>query len=152
MLWRRWWVTLDGIYRLSRESPMITNRIDPPGLACLPGSSNVVVATGSRLVCVSGQTGVDEDGKVAGTTHLDQSRQALRNLRVALTAGGVAASDVVRLTIYVVDYGEAALEALMTAAIEVFGDDYPVTASTLIGVAALWQPDLLVEIDAIAFG
>ena len=40
----------------------------------------------------------------------------------------------------------------MTAAIEVFGDDYPVTASTLVAVAALWQPDLLVEIDAIAMG
>ena len=42
---------------------MITDRIDPPGLALVPGSANVVVATGSRLVSVSGQTGVDEDGK-----------------------------------------------------------------------------------------
>jgi enamine deaminase RidA (YjgF/YER057c/UK114 family) len=131
---------------------MITERIDPLGLARLPGSSNVVVATGTRLVCVSGQTGVDEDGKVVGTTHLEQARQALANLRTALDAASVSANDVAKLTIYIVDYSESALEALMTAAIEVFGDDYPVTASTLVGVAALWQPDVLVEIDAIALG
>jgi enamine deaminase RidA (YjgF/YER057c/UK114 family) len=131
---------------------MITDRIDPPALAPIPGSSNVVVATGSRLVCVSGQTGVDEDGKVVGTTHLEQSRRALSNLWTALTAAGVSPADIAKLTIYVVDYDESALGALMTAAIEVFGDDYPITASTLVGVAALWQPDLLVEIDAIALG
>lgn len=131
---------------------MITERIDPPGLAPIPGSSNVVVATGSRFVCLSGQTGVGEDGKVVGTTYHEQARRALENLRVALDAARVPPADVVKLTIYIVDYSEAALEALMTAAIEVFGDDYPVTASTLVGVAALWQPDVLVEIDAIALG
>ena len=40
----------------------------------------------------------------------------------------------------------------MTAAIEVFGEDYPITASTLVGVATLWQPDVLVEIDALGDG
>jgi enamine deaminase RidA (YjgF/YER057c/UK114 family) len=129
---------------------MITDRIDPPGLAMIPGSANVVVATGSRLVSVSGQTGVDEDGKVVGTTYLDQSRRALENLRTALSAASATTGDIVKLTIYIVDYDEAALEALMTAAIEVFGEDYPITASTLVGVATLWQPDVLVEIDALA--
>ena len=129
---------------------MLTDRLDPPDLAPIAGAANVVVATGSRLVFVSGQTGVDSDGKVVGTTHLDQSRQALANLRIALRSAGATEADVAKLAIYVVDYGDAALEALMSAAIEVFGDDFPVTASTLVGVAALWQPDLLIEIDAIA--
>jgi enamine deaminase RidA (YjgF/YER057c/UK114 family) len=153
MFWRPWSVKVTGTYRSSRENlTMITERIDPPGLATIPGASNVVVATGSRLVCIAGQTGVDEDGKVVGSTHLEQSRRALTNLRVALDAAAVAPADIVKLSIYVVDYDDAALEALMTAAIEVFGDDYPVTASTLVGVAALWQPDVLIEIDAIALG
>src|SRR5262245_23595313 len=117
---------------------MLTDRIDPPALATIPGSANVVIATGTRVVCVSGQTGVDADGKVVGTTHLDQARRALENLRVALGAADATEADVAKLTIYVVDYSEAALEALMTAAIEVFGEDYPITASTLVGVAALW--------------
>ena len=42
------------------------------------------------------------------------------------------------------------LGALMTAAIEVFGDEFPITSSTLVGVATLWQPGLLIEVDAIA--
>ena len=129
---------------------MITERIDPPGLATIPGAANVVVATGSRMVFLAGQTGVDADGKVVGTTHLDQTRRALENLRVALKAASATEADVAKLTIYVVDYSDAALEAIMTAAIEVFGEDYPITASTLVGVATLWQPDVLIEIDAIA--
>jgi len=35
------------------------------------------------------------------------------------------------------------------AATEVFGEDFPITASTLLGVAALWQPGLLFEVDAV---
>jgi enamine deaminase RidA (YjgF/YER057c/UK114 family) len=63
---------------------MITDRIDPPELLRIPEIVNVTIATGSRVIHVSGQTA------------------------------------------------------------------YSLTANTLIGVAALWLPDLLVEIDAIA--
>ena len=49
-----------------------------------------------------------------------------------------------------VDYSWDALEALMAAAKVVFGDPYPLTAKTLVGVASLWLPDLLVEVDAVA--
>ena len=42
------------------------------------------------------------------------------------------------------------LGPLMEAAIEVLGDDFPVTATTLIGVAALFEPDYLIEIDVTA--
>jgi enamine deaminase RidA (YjgF/YER057c/UK114 family) len=129
---------------------MITDRIDPTGLATIPGAVNLTIATGSRIIHISGQTGVDADGKVVGSTHLDQSRRALQNLRVAIEAAGATPADIAKLTIYVVDYTQAALDALVTAAIEVFGDNYPITASTLVGVATLWQPDVLIEIDAVA--
>lgn len=128
---------------------MITDRTDPPGLPTIPGAVNLTVATGTRVIHISGQTGVDADGKVVGNTHLDQSRRALQNLRTAVEATGATLADVAKLNIYVVDYSEAALEALVTAAIEVLGEDYPVTASTLVGVATLWQPEILIEIDAV---
>jgi enamine deaminase RidA (YjgF/YER057c/UK114 family) len=38
----------------------------------------------------------------------------------------------------------------MEAAIEVFGEEFPVTATTLIGVAALFEPDYLIEVDVTA--
>jgi enamine deaminase RidA (YjgF/YER057c/UK114 family) len=128
---------------------MITTRANPEGLATIPGGVILTVATGSRIVHISGQTGVDAEGNVVGTTHLDQSRRALQNLSTAIAAAGATPADVAKLGIYVVNYTEAAVEALINAAVEVFGEDFPVTASTLIGVATLWQPDLLIEIDAV---
>ena len=59
-----------------------------------------------------------------------------------------ALSDIARLTIYVVDYTPEVFESIVGAAIEVLGEEYPVTASTLVGVASLWQPGLVIEIDA----
>jgi len=61
---------------------------------------------------------------------------------------GAGLVDIAKFTIYVADYSEHAFEAIVGAAIEEAGEDYPVTASTLVGVAALWQPGLLIEIDA----
>jgi enamine deaminase RidA (YjgF/YER057c/UK114 family) len=129
---------------------MITDRIDPPELLRIPEIVNVTIATGSRVIHVSGQTAVDVEGKVVGSTHLEQSRVAFRNVLIALAAAGATLDDVAKFNIYLVDYSWDALEALMAAAKEVLGDPYPLTANTLIGVAALWLPDLLVEIDAIA--
>ena len=129
---------------------MITDRIDPPELLKIPDIVNVSIASGSRVIHVSGQTAVDTEGKVVGATHLDQCRQALRNLRTALDAAGATLADVAKFTIYMVDYNWDALEALTTAAKEVFGEPYPLTANTLVGVTSLWLPELLVEVEAVA--
>jgi enamine deaminase RidA (YjgF/YER057c/UK114 family) len=134
-----------------REAPpMITDRIDPPELLKIPEIVNVSIATGSRVIHISGQTSVEVEGKVVGSTHLEQSRLAFRNALIALAAAGATLYDVAKLNIYMVDYSWDALEELMAAAKEVFGDPYPVTANTLVGVASLWLPDLLVEVDAVA--
>lgn len=129
---------------------MTVERLDPAGLLKIPEMANVSIATGTRIVHVSGQTAVDAEGKVVGSTHLEQSRIALKNLKTALDAAGATLADIAKFTIYIVDYSWDALEALMTAAKEVFGEPYPVTANTLVGVSALWLPDLLVEVEALA--
>lgn len=129
---------------------MIESRFDPPELLKIPEMVNVSIASGSRVVHISGQTAVDANGQVVGSTHLEQSRRALQNLRIALDAAGATLADVAKFTIYIVDYSWDALEALTTAAKEVFGEPYPVTANTLVGVSALWLPGLLVEVEAVA--
>src|SRR5438034_820371 len=101
---------------------MTVEGLDPPELLKIPEIVNVSIATGARVIHISGQTAVDAEGKVVGTTHLDQSRQALRNLRIALEAAGATLADVAKFTVYIVDYSWDALEALMTAAREVFGE------------------------------
>jgi enamine deaminase RidA (YjgF/YER057c/UK114 family) len=93
-----------------RGGVLITDRIDPPELLKIPEIVNVSIATGARIIHVSGQTAVDSEGKVVGTTHLDQSRLALRNLRTALEAAGATLADVAKFNIYVVDYSWDALE------------------------------------------
>jgi enamine deaminase RidA (YjgF/YER057c/UK114 family) len=129
---------------------LITDRIDPPELLKIPEIANVSIATGTRIIHISGQTAVDTEGKVVGATHLDQSRRAFGNLRTALGAAGATLADVAKFNIYVVDYSWDALEALIAGAKEVFSEEYPLTAYTLVGVASLWLPDLLVEVDAVA--
>jgi enamine deaminase RidA (YjgF/YER057c/UK114 family) len=129
---------------------VITDRIDPPELLKIPEIVNVSIATGTRIIHVSGQTAVDGDGKVVGATHLEQSRVALRNLEIALKAAGATIADVAKFTTYVVDYSWDALEGLLTATKEIWGDPYPLTANTLVGVASLWLPELLVELEAVA--
>lgn len=128
---------------------MTIERLDPDGLAPIAGAAHVTIATGTRIIHISGQTGVRSDGTLAGATHAEQADQALRNLRTAIEASGATSADIARLGLYVVDYSEDAFAAVVGAAVEVFGDEFPITASTLVGVASLWQPGLLFEVDAV---
>jgi enamine deaminase RidA (YjgF/YER057c/UK114 family) len=130
---------------------MTTNAIDLDRLAPIPGSAHYTVSTVTRIVHISGQTGVDADDRVVGPTFLEQATQAFRNLKIAAenatgTTGPIPAA---MLRMYVVDYSASTVEDLITAAVTVFGEDYPITASTLLGVACLWRPELLFEVDAV---
>jgi len=69
------------------------------------GFSQIVVASGKRMVFISGQTAWDERKNIVGGDRvLEQARQALRNLEKAMGAAGATLKAVVALRIYVVDY------------------------------------------------
>ncbi len=89
---------------------MIVDHIDPPSLAPIMGSAHISVAKGDTILHISGQTGVDADGQVVGSTFAEQATQALRNLATALDAAGAKPADVAKLTIYIKDYTPDALE------------------------------------------
>jgi enamine deaminase RidA (YjgF/YER057c/UK114 family) len=120
------------------------------GLAPIPGSAISTIATGSKILYLSGQTGQVADGSVAGADFKSQARQALKNIKTALAANGASLADVAKIVFYIVDWNMEKLGPLMESAIEVFGDEFPVTATTLIGVAALFEPDYLIEVDVTA--
>jgi enamine deaminase RidA (YjgF/YER057c/UK114 family) len=131
---------------------MTIERLNPDGLAAVPGISHVTVGHGTRIIHVSGQTGVDVEGIVVGTTHREQAKQALLNVRTAAEAAGVTGADLAKMMLYVVDYSEEALGEIFTGLAEYeaeVGESFPAAASTLVGVTALWQPGLLIEIDAV---
>ena len=119
------------------------------GLADIPGSAIASIGTGTRTVYVSGQVGNTPDDDVLDGFRA-QAEQAFRNLVTALEAAGAAMTDVVKANFYVVDWDLEKLGPLFDAAIAVFGDDLAVSATTLVGVAALFDPRWLIEIDAIA--
>ena len=114
------------------------------------GFSQIVVASGKRMVFISGQTAWDERKNiVGGDSVLEQARQAFRNLEKAMAAAGGTLKDVVTLRIYVVDYQAESGTAVGTALREFFSSHSP-PASTWIGVSALAVPEFLIEIEATA--
>ena len=129
---------------------MTIERIDPEGLPTPVGYTQVTVATGGRIVHVSGQIGVDADGTLAGDDLRSQAEQAFRNLATALTAAGATLADVAKITFFVVDYTPDSMGPLFEAAVAAFGAEVPITATTLIGVACLSDPSHKIEVEATA--
>ena len=128
---------------------MTVERMNPPTLSTPTGYSQVVVASGSKLVFVAGQVSLDAEGNlVAPGDVVGQARQAFANVRTALEAAGASIADVAKITWFVVGFDPARLPELAAARRETFGDHAP--ASTLIGVQSLAQPEFLVEAEAIA--
>ncbi|HEX6351272.1 MAG TPA: RidA family protein, partial [Candidatus Dormibacteraeota bacterium] len=77
----------------------------PPGLAPGPGYSHVVTGSG-RLVYVSGQVALDEQGNLVGGADIAaQTEQVFSNLRRALEAAGASFDQVVKLNYYLADIG-----------------------------------------------
>ena len=101
-----------------------------------------------RLVLVSGQGATDPDtGELAGAAVETQTRQVFRNIRAILEAGGSDLSKVLRCGVFLVDLRD--FEKMNAVYADVFGDHRP--ARTTVQVAALPDPGLRVEIDAIAY-
>ena len=106
------------------------------------GYSRVVVR--GDAAWVSGTTAT-VDGKVVHPGDAGaQARVALENLIAALESAGFAASDVVRTRMFVTDIGR--WEEIGRVHGEFFGDVRP--ATSMVQVAALIDPGMLVEIEA----
>jgi enamine deaminase RidA (YjgF/YER057c/UK114 family) len=121
----------------------------PPTLPTPTGFSHVAsIPGGSRLVWTSGQVPIGEGGAVPPAGDWEaQTRLVMRNVGAALRAGGATWQDVFKLTIFVVD--TAALPVIRAVRDEFVDVDRP-PASSLVRVAGLFRPDILLEIEAVA--
>ncbi|MER7733112.1 RidA family protein [Streptomyces erythrochromogenes] len=129
---------------------MSLDRINPAELSPATGFSHAVVATGSRLVFLAGQTALDGAGKVVGETLPEQFETALANLLSALAAAGGAPADLARVTVYAVDVAAYRAHAAELGRIwrRLAGRDYP--AMAVIGAVRLWDEAAQVELDGVA--
>jgi reactive intermediate/imine deaminase len=104
--------------------------------------------SGGRLIYVAGQVPTDAEGRtVARGDVVGQTRQVLENIRAVLAEAGATPADVIKVTIFSTDIRNR--DAINKVRGEFFKPPYP--ASTQVGVAALADPDFLVEIEAVAF-
>ena len=108
------------------------------------GFSRVVRAGG--FVMVGGTTSVGPSGSVIGETPAEQTVEILRRIEHELGRVGCALDSVVQARVYVTDISRAA-EVGRTFG-DVFGSVRPLM--TMVEVAALIDPRMLVEIEAVA--
>ena len=129
---------------------MTIERVNPPALARPSGFAHAIVATGTRLVFLAGQTALDSTGAVVGDTVARQFELALANLLAAMRAAGGSAEHLASLTIYAVDLGDYRAHAreIGEAWRRLAGREYPAMAA--VGVSRLWDPAALVEIQGYA--
>jgi enamine deaminase RidA (YjgF/YER057c/UK114 family) len=124
----------------SRIARVISPRVKEPA----PGTwSNCLRVDG--IAYVAGMIARGDDGLVAGDEY-QQAQVIFAKIAALLEAAGGAMADIVRLAIYVTDITQR--EKVWRARREVFTGNFPV--STLVEVAALADPSVKVEIEAIA--
>ncbi|MBE1490393.1 RidA family protein [Plantactinospora soyae] len=132
---------------------MAITLVNPDGLPKPEVYRQMSIATGSKLVFIAGQVARDADGQKIGEGDLAaQVEQCYLNIGTALAEAGGSFDDVAKLTAYVVDWtpdkmallGEGVARAAARLGID------PVKPITLLGVTALAEPDLLVEVEATA--
>mgnify|MGYP003677380234 CR=1 FL=1 len=115
---------------------------------------HVAVGTGTRHVHVSGQIARDASAQPIAPGDLrGQVAQALRNTAAGLAGAGATFSDVLRLTIYVTAWSPEKIGDFLAGVEDVseeLGIPSPLPPSSLIGVDYLFEPDVLVEVEATA--
>jgi enamine deaminase RidA (YjgF/YER057c/UK114 family) len=119
---------------------------DPPSPFEGPFGFSRVVRAGSFAI-VGGTTSIDPNGVVLGETPYAQAIEILGKIDRELSRAGASLADVIQTRMYVTDMSRS--EEVGRAHGEFFAEIRPL--ATMVGVAALIDPRMLVEIEAVAF-
>jgi enamine deaminase RidA (YjgF/YER057c/UK114 family) len=133
---------------------MAVQLLTPEGMFQPVPYHHVSIGTGSRQVHVAGQIARDAEANHIATDDLaGQVAQALRNTARGLAGAGATFSDVVRLRFFVTHWSPDKIDDFMAGlagVTEELGIPQPLPPVSLIGVDYLFEPDVLVEVEAFA--
>jgi reactive intermediate/imine deaminase len=126
---------------------MTRRTFNPSALAPGPGYSHGVTVSGGHVTWTAGQVALDGDGNLVGEGDVvAQARQVFENIGAVLHEAGASWRDVVKLTYFLTDLSR--LQEVRNVRDE-FVDPDRLPASTLVQVAGLVRPELLIEIEAV---
>jgi enamine deaminase RidA (YjgF/YER057c/UK114 family) len=124
--------------------------LNPPSSPTPKSYHHAVAVEGGRSIYLSGQVALDAERKIVGVGDVvAQTRQAMRNLKAAVEAGGGKMSDIVQITTHVVNYDSGQLDDITGTIAEFFSPE-SLPANTLVGISSLSTDGLLIEIGGIA--
>jgi enamine deaminase RidA (YjgF/YER057c/UK114 family) len=124
--------------------------INPEGLHKNPAYSQLVITKGPlKTIYIGGQNATTKEGQILGKGDIKaQALQTLSNLKIALAAGGASLSNVIKWNVYIVE-GQDSKVAFQALEEDLKKMPHP-PIITGVYVAALAQPDFLLEMDAVA--
>ena len=132
----------------SQAPPAVHRVITPATLAKPSGFAHGVLA--GDTLHISGQTAMDAEGRIVPGGIVEQFRRAFGNVLDTLAEAGGRPEHLVSVTIYLTDVEDYQANGREIGRIwrELAGIHYPAMAG--IGITRLWQPEALIEIQAIA--
>ena len=136
---------------MTRKAAPSIVRANPPELGTPPGYSQIVDIAASRIIFISGQTALDQEGNLVGRNDFAaQAAQVFRNLAIALRARGCDATNLVKLTVFLTNMEN--LGAYREVRNRFFASVTPPAAPavTLVEVSKLYGAEFMIEIEAIA--
>ncbi len=124
--------------------------LNPPSSPTPKSYHHAVAVEGGRSIYLSGQVAFDAERKIVGVGDVvAQTRQAMRNLKAAVEAGGGTMLDIVQITTHVANYDPGQLDDITGTIAEFFSPE-SLPANTLVGISSLSTDGLLIEIGGIA--
>ena len=120
--------------------------VDKQILKPMRGFSKAVMVTCGRLLFISGEGPLDEDGNIVGKDDIEaQTRRTFQNLQNTLAEAGATLGNVVKMTYFLTDANDTA--GFRKARAEFLKDECPAASLVIVGLGI---PDMKLEIEAVA--
>jgi len=133
----------------TNKGSLMIERLNPQKLHPPVGQSLMVVSSARRLAFFTANA-LDAQGNLVGANDFAaQNRKIAENISVALQELDADATNIIKLTAYVVNYDAGVHGPLIAAALADNPPDYPYPATMLVSVAGLAHPGFLLEIEVL---